>query len=381
MLFGRARKEIVGIVAAGAVTGLLVGAANKPSTVDDYPAHVRKAEEVGKNIKVLNGMPYGQMFPVMRFMAASLGVSCEHCHVSKGGGQLDLESDEKEAKRVARDMIKMTMVANKSTFEGKPVVSCFTCHRGQIAPQNVPGLPVPQLQPAAATPAASPSPSPALPTADVLFNKYSAAIGTEAAAGKIRSCLVKGSVANASGSSGTYEAGQVLPDKGFEIMTTQRGTFQRVLNDGRGWEKAVYGGNPMEDQQLEDANLGLPLSSTIRLRAHYIKAETSKTDQLRDRSAYLVVGTRADGKRERLYFDVENGLLLRRVSSATTPVGLIQVETDYDDYREVEGIKLPTTIRTLSVDSQNPSSTRKLESIELNVAIDDAKFGKPDIGR
>jgi len=173
----------------------------------------------------------------------------------------------------------------------------------------------------------------------------------------------------------------VLPDKGFEMMTTQRGTFQRVLNDGRGWEKAVYGGNPVEDQQLEDANLGLPLTATIRLRAQYGKAETSKTDRVNDRPAYVVVATRTDGKRERLYFDVENGLLVRRISNAATPVGMIQQQTDYDDYREVEGIKLPTTIRTVLVDSQNPSSTRKLESIELNVPIDDAKFAKPDIGR
>jgi hypothetical protein len=325
-------------------------------------------------------MPYGQMFPVMRFMSASLGVSCDYCHVNKGG-RLDLALDDKEAKRVARDMIKMTMMANKTAFEGKPVVSCFTCHRGQIHAETVPALPVAQVQPASTTTEASPSPAPPLPSADDLLNKYAAALGTDAAVGKIHSCTVKGSIVNASGSSGSYEAMQVLPNKGFEMMTTANGTRERTLNDGRGWEKAPYGGNPVEGQQLEDASLALPLSATIKLRSHYIKVETSKMDKVSDRPAYVVTATRADAKRERLYFDVDNGLLLRRISNSMTPVGQVQEQTDYGDYREIEGVKLPTTIKIESVDSQNPTSTRKLESIEFNVPIDDAKFAPPPAGK
>lgn len=377
-------SKFVWLALIGLTVAVTLIAAKAPSPTPGVKAsasRVRLAQDVGKNIKVLNGMPYGQMFPVMRFMSASLGVSCDYCHVNNGGGRLDFELDDKEPKRVARDMIKMTEMANKTTFEGKPVVSCFTCHRGQIHAETVPGLPVPQVQPAATTSEASARPTPALPLADAVFNKYAAAIGTDAAVGRIRSCMVKGTIANASGSSGTFETAQVLPDKGYEILTTQNGTRERILNDGRGWEKAPYGGNPVEGQQLEDANLALPLSATIKLRVHYTKVETSQTDKVNDRPAYVVIGTRADGKRERLYFDVENGLLVRRISNAATPVGLVQEETDYGDYREVEGVKLPTTIRIASIDPQNPSSTRKLESIELNAPIDNTKFAKPDIGQ
>jgi zinc protease len=134
---------------------------------------------------------------------------------------------------------------------------------------------------------------------------------------------------------------------------------------------------PSRGWPLEDARLALPLSVTIGLRAEYVKAETTKTDQINDHQSYVVTATRTDGKRERLYFDAENSLLLRRVSNTNTVIGVIQEETDYEDYREIEGVKLPTTIRVATVDSLNPTSTHKLESIELNVPIDDARFAAP----
>ena len=355
---------------------LFIAARREASPAKTFASAERKVDQVEKNIKVLNGTPQAQLFPTMRFMAASLGVSCEHCHVAKDGN-FDFASDEKESKRVARDMIKMTMVANKTTFGGKPEISCFTCHRGQVAPQNLPGLPVPHLEAAGAPTVPSLLPTPALPPADAIFNKYFVAIGADAAAGKIKSCVVKGSVVNASGSTGTYEAAQVIPGKVYETIITSRGTRARVINNDRAWEKTPYEIHPLEGLALKDASLALPLSVTIGLRGEYVKAETTKMDQINDHQTYIVTATRTDGKRERLYFDAENGLLLRRISNTNTIVGVIQEETDYEDYREVEGVKLPTTIRVATVDSLNPTSTRKLESIELNVPIDDAKFTPP----
>jgi Photosynthetic reaction centre cytochrome C subunit len=363
-------------LASSAPAILFIAARPAASPAKPLASAERKVEQVEKNIKVLNGTPQAQLFPTMRFMSASLGVSCEYCHAAKDGN-FDFASDEKESKRVARDMIKMTMVANKTTFGGKSEVSCFTCHQGQVTPKNLPGLPVPHLDAAGAPTAASPSPTPALPRADAIFNKYFVAIGADAAAGKIHSCAVHGSVVNASGSTGTYEAAQVIPGKVYETIITSRGRSARVINHNRAWEKTPYEIHPLEGLQLEDTSLALPLSATIGLRGNYVKAETTKMDQINDHQAYVVTATRTDGKRERLYFDAENNLLLRRISNTNTVIGVIQEETDYEDYREIEGVKLPTTIRVATVDSLNPTSTRKLESIELNVPIDDAKFAPP----
>ncbi len=340
-------------------------------------------EQVDKNIKVLKGMPESQLIPAMKFMAASLGVACNYCHMTKDG-QLDAAADDKETKRTARVMIKMVLDTNETTFHGNPVVSCYTCHRGQTSPQGFPGLPVAlRIQAAAAGgPGAAPQPSPtatvAMPSADDVLSNYASAIGGQTAIDLMKSCVIKGKVANASGSTGTYEADQVVPDKGYELVATQRGTRERVLNDRLGWEKNAFGVNALVGQQLEDLKLSFPLFLNLKLKGQFAKIEVSKKEKIGDRDVYVVNAIRPDQKRERLYFGTESGLLLRRVSDTETIIGVIPEQIDFDDYRDVEGgVKLPATIRVSAVDALNPTSTRTFDEIKVNVPVDDSRFKKP----
>jgi len=92
------------------------------------------AQEEPKNLKVLKELPKDQLLPVMVFMSNSLGVSCDHCHTAKW------ESDEKEAKGVARTMIVMMRDINDRHFGGEQAVTCNSCHRGQIRPITTPRI-------------------------------------------------------------------------------------------------------------------------------------------------------------------------------------------------------------------------------------------------
>src|SRR5690242_17625060 len=68
----------------------------------------KTAEQVFKNITELKGTPADQLQPAMQFIAASLGVNCEFCHVL---GKMD--ADDKGPKRTARNMMAMTAMINK----------------------------------------------------------------------------------------------------------------------------------------------------------------------------------------------------------------------------------------------------------------------------
>jgi hypothetical protein len=57
-------------------------------------------------------------------------------------------------------------------------------------------------------------------------------------------------------------------------------------------------------------------------------------------------------------------------------IGVIPEQVDFEDYRDVGGMKLPFTIRVSSIDSLF-SSTRKFNQITLNVPVDQTKFSKP----
>ena len=63
------------------------------------------AKEVFKNVKTLTDVPAARLLRTMQAFSRSLGVSCTHCHVAE-----QWDSEDKEEKQVARDMMAMTRV-------------------------------------------------------------------------------------------------------------------------------------------------------------------------------------------------------------------------------------------------------------------------------
>jgi hypothetical protein len=78
-----------------------------------------------------------------------------------------------------------------------------------------------------------------------------------------------------------------------------------------------------------------------------------------------------------LHFD-ESGLLVRLVRWTETGAGPVPVQIDYSDYREVAGVKLPFHWITTWTNGQ---STIQLNEVRPNVAIDNARFARPDVAQ
>src|SRR5580658_4851903 len=149
----------------------------------------KKAEEQFKNIQALKGIPSDQLIPAMQFIAASLGVECEYCHVARA-----FDKDDKKPKVTARKMIAMMMAINKENFEGHRVVTCYSCHRGSAAPVGIPIITDEEPKPAAAEGKQPGEEKPVLPAADQLLDKYLSSVGGAAALQKITTRVEKGSL-------------------------------------------------------------------------------------------------------------------------------------------------------------------------------------------
>jgi hypothetical protein len=346
----------------------------------------KPVEQVRKNIKVLTGLPDSQLIPVMNFMAASLGRRCNYCHVTDKGRD-GYALDDKPEKNTARQMITMIMGLRKQGFHGADEISCFSCHRGLTRPVNVPALPLPtplprpSATPAATTGAAPTQPSgpqspPSGPTADEVYAKYIAAIGGQANVDKIKSRTAKGSVAQPNGTV-TVDIAQGAPDKFHITATTPTGAFERGFNGSVGWEKGPQGVRALAAADVAQLQNSIGLLRHIRLKEQFTSMRARGTQLIGDRPTYVVIGTTADNRQERLFFDTQTGLLLRRISYMQTPIGLIPEQIDFEDYRDVDGVKFPFTVRVLAVDVGNPISTRIFSEMKLNVAVDDAKFNMP----
>lgn len=99
-----------------------------------------------KNLKVLSkNISDADMDFVMESFGVSLGANCLFCHPGKQTGtefSIDYVTDKLQNKRIARDMLKMTMKLNKKYFNttlsglmntrGK--IWCRTCHQGSPVP-------------------------------------------------------------------------------------------------------------------------------------------------------------------------------------------------------------------------------------------------------
>src|SRR5690242_3582558 len=352
------------------------------------PPQEKTVEQVAKNIKVLTGMPDSQLIPVMNFFSASLGRRCNYCHVNNQG-QWDYASDAKPEKAAAREMIKLVFDINKTTERLKlDPVSCYTCHRGRTSPQSIPALPLPLPSPPpnaggtggptpGASPQASPAATPALPSADEIFSKYAAALGGQTAIDKLKSRTTKGTITQANGNSFQFELTQAAPDKFYLLVTTPQGTIERGFNGQVGWEKTARGVREISGAELSSFKAANGLISLLQLKEQYSRPPRVRKDKLNDRDVYILDGTTTDNRRLRLYFDAASGLLLRRITTMQTMVGIIPDQLDLEDYREADGLKFPLTVRAATLELGNPTSTRTFTELKVNAPVDDAKFNMP----
>ena len=87
-----------------------------------------------KNVKVLPFKKKRELVNYMKIVTKELGVKCSFCHVTK-----DYSDDKKDQKKVAREMIIMTMNANKTMNTlNFHEISCWVCHRGNNHPLHPP---------------------------------------------------------------------------------------------------------------------------------------------------------------------------------------------------------------------------------------------------
>ena len=343
-----------------------------------------------KNVKLLGDLPVSQFIPVMNYFASSLGRRCNFCHVNNNG-QWDYASDAKPEKNTAREMIKLVLDTNKTFFKGNTEVSCYVCHRGRSNPLNVPPLPLPTPVPPpagagggpggggqqpGAQPQGSPTPRPTPIPAEEILSKYVTAVGGQAAIDKIKSRTATGTITTANGQSGTYELVQTA-DKAIETITTPRASIRLALTGTGGWESNGPNSHELAGADLARVRNAYQLFSFLKLKEQYTRLRTGNRERIGDRDAYVVTASRSETEVERLYFDVETGLLVRRITYLRTMIGVIPTQWDFEDYRDVEGVKMPFTIRLSTTDAGNAFNVRKFTEIKLNGPVDDAKFVMP----
>src|SRR5579859_1449886 len=367
---------VIFVVAVGSLKARSTNARQHSGAALGTPGQTpKKAEEQFKNIQVLKGIPAEELFPTMQFIAASLGVNCEFCHVKN-----EFDKDDKKPKKTARKMMEMMFAINKDNFDGRRDVTCYSCHRGNAMPVAIPAVmeeePKATMGAAPSADVANPGATAKVsPTPEQLLDKYVQALGGAAAIDKISSRVMKGTIAFGEQSM-PIDIYAKDPEQRISFAHTPQGDSVTAFDGREGWLTSPGGHPPhfMQGSEIDAASIDADLHLANHLKQMFNAMKSDGTEKIGDREAYVVVGEREGKPPIRLYFDEQSGLLLRLLRFGETALGWLPTQIDYSDYREANGVKVPYRW-TLA----RPSGrfTIMVSELRQNVPVDEAKFAKP----
>src|SRR5262245_61102147 len=330
------------------------------------------------NVQVLQDISYSELNATMHFIRTSLGTTCDYCHdVSH------YEADTKPTKVTARRMIQMVLDLNKNMFGGRTAVTCNSCHRGSSRPVALPtveqGLFPDSTRGVPAKPKEQPAPA-------QILDRYITAVGGRDALLSLKTRAAEGSWAHmglttaADGRPAAVNRGKVDP---FTVTTvgaeglwvTRMGFDGTIAIADRAAGKTVISiqGNRgvictgATEQELGPASiasqmLNFGLDRELKLAADAATFTAADPIELKGRPMNVLTRT-LQGVRERFYFDVADGLLRRREILRPLLLGDDLVQVDYDDYRVVDGVRVPFMIKTSYLDDNHYGNTIQFSAI------------------
>jgi len=342
------------------------------------PARPPMAEEVFKNVQVLRGIPVNEFMGTMGIFSAALGMSCEDCHRS-GDSSWANYATESPRKQMARAMVVMTATINKTHFGGRQGVTCFSCHRGADRPKLTPNLALLYDAPPLEDPRDIIEQAKTSPPPDQVFNRYIEAVGGAARAAALVSYTASGSSIGY-GPDSEKRAVEIFartPNQRTTIMRAPDGDRTTTYDGRRGWIAAPF--RPVAvlevaGQDLDGLRLDAELAFPSRIKQIAIQWRVGPATVIGDREVQVVQGTGTGGATVTLNFDAETGLLRRQIRYVNSPVGRIPTQVDYEDYRDVAGVKLPFKWTMTWLDGRD---TVELTEVRANAPVEDVRFIRP----
>ena len=382
----RSRRTILGAVGMTAVcllgAALAGGQAGQAPAVAPAAQRPPMAEEAYKNIQVLRGIPVDEFLGTMGFMAASTGLNCTHCHSGYDYTVESYAADTIELKQTARKMVVIMNTINQSFFGGRQVVTCWTCHQGEQVPRNAPNLLAQYSGITPYEPEDALEQAPGMPAANEILDKYIQAVGGTQRANALTSIVARGTNAG---------YGPEAEKRPMELYARAAGQRMVVTRTDSGDSSTTYDGTnawsvlphrptpdpvlPLTGDDLAGAKLDTELLFPGRIKQSLIEWRTGFPFTLGDKDVMVVQGRTAAGRPlVKLMFDDETGLLVRQLRYTASPIGRVPTQIDYEDYREVAGVKIP---HKWTVTWTGFRETFELTNVQANAAIPAARFAKP----
>jgi hypothetical protein len=342
------------------------------------------AGEFFKNVTTatLKGLTPSDFLGAMGVMTAAVGYDCSNCHPGAGTDNQDWVSDAIPQKRTARKMVEMVSAVNRQNFAGTQLVTCWTCHHGldlpttSIALDKLYGPPNEERRDVIVAAKGEPS-------ASQILDQYIEAVGGAQKLAALKSFTATGKSIGFAGLGGeaVFQISAEAPDRrGMWInfpLHPDRGISAWTYDGSTGWISAprgFLGEYQLTGNDLAGARLDALVAFPGQIKSAFPNWRVGPEDTLGDRDVYIVQGSDPSGLLGTFYFDTKTHLLVRYVRLTPSPVGRISIQQDFDDYRDVGGIKFPFTYSFLWLDGR---FTATISDVKVNGPVDKAKLAKP----
>lgn len=165
-------------------------------------------------------------------------------------------------------------------------------------------------------------------------------------------------------------------------FTLQGMTGTQAFDGTKGWMLMPFQGSttaqemPPDEAKMaaEQADMDGPLVD-YKQKGHTV--ELLGKEQVDGADAYKLKVTMKNGVVRTMYLDAEHFLPIKEESKRTIRGSEVEAETIFGDYKKVDGMMFAHSIE--SGQKGNPQKQKiVVEKIELNVAIDDARFKMPE---
>lgn len=344
------------------------------------------SDQYFKNVQVLKGLPVDEFLETMGMFAASTGLNCTDCHIPESGGSWDRYADDNQLKRTTRGMVAMVNTINKSYFGGRQGITCYSCHNGNRRPKVIPSLAVQYtVNPIIEDAYEFLQPASGAPPLDAVLDKYIAAVGGAARWKAVNSFIAEGTYTGFDDFD-TYPV-QVFakgPNQRSIVLHSQYGDITTTYDGRNGWLASPTETKPAPVIVLTGGNLeGTGLEAELAFPGQIKQVLTNwivgPLSVIGDTEVRIVQGKKASGIPIKLYFDNETGLLVRLIRySSESPVGRVPTQVDFENYRDVQGIKFPFKWTATWTDGR---TVYELKNVQINPTIDAARFARPTAPR
>src|SRR5467141_4431867 len=176
-----------------------------------------------------------------------------------------------------------------------------------------------------------------------IVDQYVKAAGGGRALAKIQTFTLEGTFTSVDGKSGTYTLDTKLPNRYYSELLVGEENLIEAYNGKSAWHRNSAGelGTLVgpEGMQLEAAAQYYN-SRLLNLKKNKITLAFAGHTQVRGRDALQLAVTTATGVKRQVFFDPQTRLMMKEAAT----VGGVEEEILYDDYRPVDGVKLPHKI-------------------------------------